>query len=663
MKRARPDRGAGTGLPARVYAMVRQVDGLSLAILDGTVTASAYTIGLIVGFEGALPATGRLWMWAAVFLPVVVHLLVNRRVGLYGPVWRYASVEEAARIIAAVGLGALLSAVLLQAIELIVDVNLPVYTAPCVAAMLVLVGSGGLRFQSRLFSLERRARESIERSRTVIVGAGDTGASVALEASRDATAGMLVVGFVDDDPRRQGRSIRGIPVLGTTPQLADLCREHGVDTILIALPTATGAEVRRILSHARAADTRVKMLPTPDEMVDGPLLRSVRDIDVTDLLGREQVQIDVDDVRHYVAGATVLITGAGGSIGSEIARQVATYQPRQLLLLDNDETHLHDLLTSSELDGKGLLADIRDATRIRHIFERYRPDVVFHAAAHKHVPMLEQHPVEAILTNVIGTHNVVSAAASFGCERFVLISTDKAANPCSVMGATKRLAELLVHSVGRAYDRPYAAVRFGNVLNSRGSVVPTFLAQILKGGPVTLTSEEMTRYFMSIPEAVTLVLQAAALSSSGDVLVLEMGEPVKIKDLAHQMIRLAGLRPGIDIRVVVTGPRPGERLHEQLSDDAEVISSTEHRSVLRLLPRVRLSYDEMDDMLGPLRDFSERDVDRAAVSVLEQLLQRAGVGCKLGAEHDDVPISLIDPALELDIAEVAAEQGTARRIT
>lgn len=650
MRRTRSDEQivpASAQLPSRIYSTVRQVDGLPLAVLDATVVGMAYATGLFLGYEGALLGAARTSFWVMVLVPVVVHQLVNRRLGLYGPVWRYASVEEAARIVGAVLLASGISAMALVVIEKLIDVPVPLLTAPSVAALLVLVGSGGLRFQSRLFALERRPHGSAQRSRTVIVGAGDTGASVALEASRDPRAGLEIVGFVDDDRAKRGRSIRSLRVLGTVEQLSEICREHAVDTVLVAIPTATRGDVRRILTHARATDAQVKMLPAPLEMVRGPLLKTVRDIEVTDLLGREQIEIEAEDVMQYVTGAVVLVTGAGGSIGSEIVRQIAMYGPERLLLLDHDETSLHDLRMIDSVEGEAVLADIRDTVRVNQVFARYRPDVVFHAAAHKHVPMLEAHPIEAILTNVVGTHNLVCAAAAHGCQRFVLISTDKAVNPCSVMGATKRLAELLVHCVGRAAGRPYAAVRFGNVLNSRGSVVPTFLSQILRGGPVTLTSGEMTRYFMSIPEAVALVLQAAALTSDeGDILMLEMGEPVRILDLANQMIRLAGLRPEVDVPIVVTGLRPGERLHEQLSDDAEDVGPTSHPSIRRLTPRVRLEHDELEDLLRVLHDFCDRAADGAAVALLEQLLRQAGVACRLEHPVADGTISLDTPLRE-----------------
>ncbi|CAN5743771.1 nucleoside-diphosphate sugar epimerase/dehydratase [soil metagenome] len=616
-------------VPTRVYRLVRRVDGAALAALDVTVVASAYLLGIFAGFEGNPSDAALRWLWLVVTAAVLIQLLVNRRLGLYRAVWRHASLEEAVRIVAAVGIGVTVTLVAMESFQAAAEVSLPAITTAAVASLIMLIGMGGTRFQARLFALERRRRPALDRPRTVIVGAGEAGSTVAIEATRDPSITLDIVGFVDDDAKLLGRSVRGVPVLGPTPRLAELCTEHDVDRILVAIPSATAADMSRILRFARAADAQIKVLPTPHEMLNGPLLANVRDIDVTDLLGREQVQIDTDEVEAMLGGATVLITGAGGSIGSEIARQVSAFAPRALLLLDHDETHLHDLLADGRVDGTAVLADIRDAARMRHVLATLRPDVVFHAAAHKHVPMLEHHPGEAVRTNVLGTHNVVAAAAEAGVGHFVHISTDKAADPCSVMGATKRVAELVVHDVGRTHGLAYVAVRFGNVLNSRGSVAPTFLAQILRGGPVTVTHPEMNRYFMSIPEAVLLVLQAGALAERGDILLLDMGDPVSINDLALQMIRLAGLRPHVDVAIEEIGLRPGERLHERLVDEAEDVQATTHPSLRRLVPKVRPDPAALAARLDDLRLQCDRNDDERALELVQGLLCELGIDCRL----------------------------------
>ena len=362
-------------------------------------------------------------------------------------------------------------------------------------------------------------------------------------------------------------------------------REHDVHRVLIALSYKERDESKAVVDLALRTDAQVKVLPRASELISRPLLQGLRDINLEDLMGREHAPVDVMGITGYLGGSSVLVSGAGGSIGSEIARQVARYGPRKLILLDRDDTLLCE--TAAELtEADLLLANIRDQERIRNAFEKYRPDVVFHAAAHKHVPILEDHPVEALETNLLATWWLASTAADYGCHRFVHISTDKAVNPCSVMGATKRAAELTVFTVGRECGLPCAVVRFGNVIGSRGSVVPTFLRQILDGGPVTLTDPDMKRYFMTIPEAVSLVLQAGSMADEGKIFLLDMGEPASILDMARQMIRLSGLRPDEDIEIKVTGLRRGERLVERLHDDNETIAPTSHPSIRSLTPKV-----------------------------------------------------------------------------
>ena len=347
-------------------------------------------------------------------------------------------------------------------------------------------------------------------------------------------------------------------VLGTTEDLEAVCTRERVDRVVIALPEASRERRGEIEARALKTDAQVKVLGGQSDSDGEPLLNSLRDLDLTDLLGREHAPVDPSDIADYLEGANVLVTGAGGSIGSEIARQIAQYRPARLLLLDRDDSLLFEVVASLD-KAEPILADIRDEGRLREIFDRHEPDVVFHAAAHKHVPILESHPSEAVQTNVLGTWTLAQVAADHRC-RLVHISTDKAADPCSVMGASKRVAELAVLSIGNEHELPFAAVRFGNVLGSRGSVVPTFFRQIVEGGPVTVTDPEMTRYFMTIPEAVSLVLQAGAMADKRKVFELEMGQPVKIIELARQMIRLAGHRPDADIKIEIVGTRPGERL-------------------------------------------------------------------------------------------------------
>jgi FlaA1/EpsC-like NDP-sugar epimerase/dTDP-4-amino-4,6-dideoxygalactose transaminase len=610
-------------------------------------------LAYLAGFEGTVPRDGFGGPLLFLALPLVTQLVANQLAGLYGPIWRYASVEEAARVVFAVAIGAVAATVELVVLDHFTSEALPVFTTPPIAAMLVLLGCGGIRFQARLFALERqRATKSDDCLRTIIVGSGSAGAALARELS-NSHSDTRVVGFIDDSPELRGRSVRGLRVLGTTAELESVCEKHSIDRVLIAMPNARRDETQAIVARALKTNAQVKVLPRTTDLIGGPLLRSLRDLDLADLLGREHAPVDPVQISDYLEGATVLVTGAGGSIGSEIARQVSRFRPGRLLLLDRDESLLHDTVTDDLANAEAVLADIRDRPRLRAIFDRYRPHVVFHAAAHKHVPILERHPVEAVHTNLLGTWWLVRTAAEFQCERFVHVSTDKAANPCSVMGATKRAAELVVFEVGDEHELPYAAVRFGNVLGSRGSVVPTFLRQILDGGPVTVTDPEMTRYFMTIPEAVSLVLQAGAMADEGKVFLLDMGQPVSIVDLARQMIRLAGLRPDEDVAIEITGARPGERLHEQLYDDAETVVPTRHDSIWGVQPNSIPDRETLFFFLELLDDkCAQIAADPIVVSLLAQLLRRYGITCDLS--HEALPAADAAGTLELDVPRIDA---------
>ncbi|HEX9766889.1 MAG TPA: polysaccharide biosynthesis protein, partial [Nitriliruptorales bacterium] len=512
-------------MPRTVYRWARRTDNLSLVLLDTGIVAVAWLLAFAAGFESSIPAEVQRHGWLVLGVPVAIQMVVHRAAGLYGPVWRYASVEEGLRLVSAVATGTIASAVALRFVSQGTGADLPLFTTPPVAALLILLGCGGVRFQSRLFALERHRNQTDETVRALIVGAGSAGVALAYElAHTDSGRDVHVVGFVDDDAELRRRSVRGLPVLGDTESLEDLCVVHSIDRVLIAMPDADKEVTKPIVDRALRTTAQVKVLRPAADSASG-LLRNVRDLDLSDLLGREAAPVDSDEIAEYLRGATVLITGAGGSIGSEIARQVGRYEPKRLLLLDRDESLLHDVAVGHLAGAETILLDIRDRERLEQLLRRTRPEVVFHAAANKHVPILETHPVQAATTNVLSTWWLANAAAQNGCQRFVHLSTDKAAHPCSVMGATKRAAEHIVVGVGQHYGLPYAAVRFGNVLGSRGSVVPTFFGQILEGGPVTVTSPEMTRYFMTIPEAVSLVLQSGAMAVGGKIFLLDMGEP------------------------------------------------------------------------------------------------------------------------------------------
>ena len=553
---------------------------VALGVLDGLLTAAAYASMLLVRFEGSVPQ-GQWQSFLAVLAPaLVVHLASNWMWGLYGRIWRHASVQEARCVLLA---GAMSTSILLvMALAGVRAIPLSVVGLGGFSATMLV---GAIRFQSRLFAFNR-GEQGRAGLRVAIVGAGDAGASIVQQMLRAPSEGFLPVVILDDDPRKQGRSLLGVPVAGGLDAMGDAVERFRAHQVLLTIPSADQSLVRRVATMAEGAGVPLKLLPGVGELVGGRVsVRDVRDLQIEDLLGRQQVVTDLDSVAAVLGGRRVMITGGGGSIGAEIARQVVDFAPEELVLLDHDETHLHDTVSALRPDAPvtQVLADVRDAALMMEVFHRYQPSMVFHAAAHKHVPLLETHPAEAILTNVLGTRNVVVAAEAAGVERFLFVSTDKAVKPTGVMGASKRLGEQVVLT-GAGGQCRYTAVRFGNVLGSRGSVIPTFARQIALGGPVTVTDARMTRFFMSLPEAVQLVLQAVALSEGGEVFMLEMGEPMKIKTLAERMIRLTGREVGTDIEIRITGIRPGEKLAEELSAPDEAVVKTSHPSILKVVP-------------------------------------------------------------------------------
>ncbi|MGQ0669880.1 MAG: polysaccharide biosynthesis protein [Actinomycetota bacterium] len=584
MSRSHDDRSKRrTRLPKRIVVHLRR--DVPLSLLDLAVVFPAYLGPLVLRFDGMVPTN----YWRN-FLPFVsvaafLHFLSNYLFGLYGQMWRYASVQEARRVVLAGVSGA---ALVIGAGTLWGGRRPLPLSVMILGSLLSLMAFGAIRFQNRLFAFRRRSVSiSGRRTRVLIVGAGDAGAMILRDILGDRSLGLDPVGIVDDDTRKRGLSIHGLSVLGARAEIPPLVARMRVEQVLLAIPSATGDVVGDVAALCEEANVTLRVLPSVREIVGGRIsARDIRDLRIEDLLGRQQVEIDLQAVAAILQGRRVLVTGAGGSIGSEIARQVASFEPDRLVLLDHDETHLHDAVAQLEhTQGvEVVLADIQEQDRIIHVFMEHRPEVVFHAAAHKHVPLLEMYPEEAVRTNVIGTANVADAALAAGVRRFVMISTDKAVRPVSVMGATKWFAEQIVRSTRKS--GVFCAVRFGNVLGSRGSVIPTFLRQIADGGPVTVTDPLMARYFMSIQEAVQLVLQAAALSRGGEVLTLEMGEPVNILDLARKLIRLSGRVPDVDVKIEIVGARAGEKLVEDLSDPDEESLSSGHPGIAVSRPDV-----------------------------------------------------------------------------
>jgi FlaA1/EpsC-like NDP-sugar epimerase len=552
-------------------------------LLDVAVIVTAYGLAEAASLRDRAPADylHKLVVFLAVTL--TVQLIANWFFGLYGRIWRHAGIEEARNIV----LSCLATLTVLTVLyplgfaERLTRVPFLVLPLGC---LLTMLGIGVLRFHSRLLGWQRANRGM--GLRVGVIGSRDAGAAVVRGMLRNPSGGLFPVAVFDDDRKTHGYSLMGVPVVGPIDDIPAAVEKLQIQQILLAVPDPSTVLVEQCVKLAEEAKVALKIVPDLPQIV-GSLsapsvsVRSAREPRIEDLLGRREVATDLAAVRRAVEGRRVLVTGAGGSIGSEICRQVSGFSPDVLVMLDHDETHLHDIGQLAECKAEQVLTDIARRDAVFEAFSRWQPEVVFHAAAHKHVPILETHVVEAVTTNVLGMSNVLDAAAEFHVERFVFISTDKAVSPASVMGATKRVGEqlLLAHA---PEDKAYCAVRFGNVLGSRGSVIPTFSRQIAAGGPVTVTDPHMTRFFMSVEEAVQLVLQSAVLAERGDIYMLEMGEAVSILDLAQRMIRLSGLHPGTDIQIRIIGPRVGEKLHEQLHSPGERLVATEHTSILRL---------------------------------------------------------------------------------
>jgi FlaA1/EpsC-like NDP-sugar epimerase len=575
---------------------------------DAVLVGTAWVGALVLRYDGVVPehAWDRFWS----FLPIAlgISLITHCFTGMYGAVWRHASIREARQVVTA----QLLSAAALVSVVVITGRPVPL-SVPVVGAVLATALTGGVRFHSRLFAFRRQ--QVTGSTPLVIIGAGQTGAALARDINGRGEA-LRAVAFVDDDPHLLHRRVQGLPVSGAISDLPHVATGHDARQAILAVPSADNALVQRAVAAADAAGITLRVLPSVTELVDGPVtIRDVRDLEIGDLLGRDPVETDLDVIAALVSGRRVLVTGGGGSIGSEIARQVARLDPERVILLDNDETHLFDAAATLAGTGVQRLADVRDAVALERVLQSERPHLIFHAAAHKHVPLLEAHPIEAARTNVFGTRNLLDAAERAGVERFIFISTDKAVEPRSVMGATKRIGEFLTLTGDPNSGMTRSAVRFGNVLGSRGSVIPTFMQQIRSKGPVTVTDGRMTRYFMSIPEAVRLVLHAAALSAGGEIFMLDMGKPVPIVDLAHRMIRLTGRRPGYDIEIRITGTRPGEKLVEELHTGKEETEGTTHPSIVRLRPQLPTAraLDIGFDRLRRLLDLGDDDVVRRQI--------------------------------------------------
>jgi len=576
--------------------------------VDAALIAAAWVLSWYVRFDADWPRYyDRYLEWDVVALVVGIMLPVFIAFGFYNRWWRYVSTQDMWGVLRGVVVAAVAAFLVFAALDFhpakvprgiwVIDI------------LLLLAFAMGVRLLARTLIERPSAGAIVARGKEVlIVGAGDAAQLILREMLRNPSLGYTPIGLVDDDPRKKNLRLHGIRVVGTTQELPSLLRERRPDELLIAIPSASGDVRERIVGAARAARVPVNTLPALHELIAGDfnLTGQIRPVEVEDLLGREPVEVDLPSIAGYLTDEIVLVTGAGGSIGSELCRQIARMGPTRLVLVDNGEPNLfeieRELVDEREFHATAaVLADAGNATKMRQVFEKYRPAVVFHAAAYKHVPLMEANPLEAVRNNTLATRTVADIAVEFGAKRFVLVSTDKAVNAKTVMGQSKALCEWIVESWGHSEDATtnFCGVRFGNVLGSSGSVIPIFRKQIARGGPVTVTHPEMTRFFMTIPEAVQLIIQAGAIGGRGQVYVLDMGEPVKITDLADTMIRLSGKEPGVDVEIEIVGARPGEKLHEELWSETETVSPSQHEAIM-LVTRPPIDPGWLEDELDEL---------------------------------------------------------------
>lgn len=615
----------------------RSTRKMLMLILDSLLINFAYFGSLMLRFDGNIPQLYLDYYVKSFFLVTIIVLLCFYKFDIYDRLWRFASTNEMFSILSATTIASLLMLGFTYMLRFLYPRSIYLLFWLLLTALI-----SGYRFMLRVFfshSMNSAQKGKSDAINVMIIGAGDAASVVVEEFLRHPGLKRRPIVLIDDNKNKHGMKIRGVPVEGGREAIPQIVFEKSIQEIIIAMPSADRRDIREIVQICNKTKCNLKILPGIYELIDGRVtVKRLRDVKIEDLLGRDPVKVDIEEISNYIRHKKILVTGGGGSIGSELCRQIARFNPKQLLIFDINENNIYDLefdlnTTYPNLKYKSLIGTVRDAARLESVFKEYRPDIVFHAAAHKHVPLMEQNPLEAIKNNVFGTLNAAQLSDRYQVEKFILISTDKAVNPTSIMGATKRIAEIIIQMQNKDSNTTYSAVRFGNVLGSRGSVVPLFKKQIEAAGPVTVTHPEIMRYFMTIPEAVQLVIQAGALAKGGEIFILDMGDPVKIDDLAKDMIRLSGLKPGEDIQIKYTGLRPGEKLFEELLLREEGIAATKNDRIYIAKPTYMDAVDfskELDQLKKILSSGRATDAAKVISNIVpmyrEMTEQKRGYG-------------------------------------
>lgn len=594
-----------------------------MVLMDIFLINLSYIFAYYLRFNFAIPARELQIYKNNAIIITVIYLVVFYFFKLYRSLWRYASIGEFIQAIEACITASLLSIVygFTLGARLPVSVNL-------IAGLITILFVGGFRMSERIIyrhlDLKAKAGKSSPK-RVLVIGAGKAGTIIVKEMKLAREVNYLPVAFVDDDKYKLGTYIAGIKVMGTRESIVDLSKKLQVDEILIAIAALDMKTKKEIIDICKETGCKVKLIPGIYEIIDGRVtLGKFREVNFEDLLGREPVKLDMEGISDYIKGRTIMVTGGGGSIGSELCRQIIKFQPKELIVLDNYENNSYVLQQEFKRNGIGadikyVITSVRDEKKLDSVFNKYRPEIVFHAAAHKHVPLMEENPSEAIKNNIFGTLNAALCSDKYKVKRFVMISTDKAVNPTNIMGATKRVCEMIIQSMDKRSETQFVAVRFGNVLGSNGSVVPVFIEQIKKGGPVTVTHKDINRFFMTIPEAAQLVLQAGVYAKGGEIFVLDMENPVKIYDLACDLIRLSGYIPNEDIKIEFVGLRPGEKLYEEVLTEEEGLNETAHKKIFVGRP----TFDDFDTLMVKINEFREiveEDDREKIISKLEEIV-------------------------------------------